>query len=379
MIKFQDNTVRDGMQQHNLNKSFRTKLSIFEIIGRSNIDSVEIGMCTSEDDYVMICEEVKKLNKKQEVVVLTRLIKHDIDITAKLIKKVPHLTIKLLVPISDLHIEKKLGLTREGMKYKLENCLNYLKQLGIKTDVCFEDATRADKLYFMEILQMCNKYPVHLVTIADTVGCMVPEEFGAYIREIKQNGYKFGISVHCHNDLGLATANSIAGVLNGAEQVETTFLGIGERAGNTSIEEVSYVLYKKYGIKSNINFKEIILLANKISEILEFPITANKPIIGKNVFIHESGIHQDGMMKDCNMYQFVQPEDFGTQMIPLNDNISGISSSKILASRISKEFGNLEDTKEMVNFYRKAAKIINHITLEEACDLYKFITFLHTT
>ena len=129
MIKFQDNTVRDGMQQHNLNKSFRTKLSIFEIIGRSNIDSVEIGMCTSEDDYVMICEEVKKLNKKQEVVVLTRLIKHDIDITAKLIKKVPHLTIKLLVPISDLHIEKKLGLTREGMKYKLENCLNYLPLL----------------------------------------------------------------------------------------------------------------------------------------------------------------------------------------------------------------------------------------------------------
>lgn len=115
MIKFQDNTVRDGMQQHNLKKSFRTKLSIFEIIGRSNIDSVEIGMCTSEDDYVMICEEAKKLNKKQEVVVLTRLIKRDIDITARLIKKVPQLTIKLLVPISDLHIEKKVGLTRESM------------------------------------------------------------------------------------------------------------------------------------------------------------------------------------------------------------------------------------------------------------------------
>lgn len=362
-----------------MKKSFRTKLSIFEIIGRSNIDSVEIGMCTSEDDYVMICEEAKKLNKKQEVVVLTRLIKRDIDITARLIKKVPQLTIKLLVPISDLHIEKKVGLTRESMKYKLENCLNYLKQLGIRTDVCFEDATRADKLYFMEILQMCNKYPVHIVTIADTVGCMVPEEFGAYIREIKQNRYNFGISVHCHNDLGLATANSIAGVLNGAEQIETTFLGIGERAGNTSIEEVSYVLYKKYGIETNINFKEIILLANKISEILEFPITATKPIIGNNVFIHESGIHQDGMMKDCNMYQFVQPEDFGVQIKPLNDNISGISSSKILASRISKEFGNIEDTEEMVNFYRKVAKVINHITVEEACDLYKFINFLQTT
>lgn len=265
------------------------------------------------------------------------------------------------------------------MKSKLEKCLIYLQQLNITTDVCFEDATRADKLYFMEVLQLCNKYPVHLVTIADTVGCMVPEEFGAYIREIKQNGYKFGISVHCHNDLGLATANSIAGVLNGAEQIETTFLGIGERAGNTPIEEVSYILYKKYGIESNINFKEIILLANKISEILEFPITATKPIIGDNVFIHESGIHQDGMMKDCNMYQFVQPEDFGTHIKPLDRNISGISSSKILSNRVSKEFGNLDDTKEIVNFYRKAAKIINHITLEEACDLYKFIHLLQTT
>lgn len=379
MVKFQDNTVRDGMQQHNVNKNFRTKLSVFELIGQSNVDSVEIGMCASEDDYTMICEEAKKLSNNQEVVVLTRLVKQDIDITARLKKKVNQLTIKLLVPISDLHIEKKLGLTRESMKSKLENCLNYLQQLNIRTDICFEDATRADKLYFMEVLQLCNKYPVHLVTIADTVGCMVPEEFGAYIREIKQNGYNFGISVHCHNDLGLATANSIAGVLNGAEQVETTFLGIGERAGNTSIEEVSYILYKKYGIKSNINFKDIILLANKISEILEFPIAATKPIIGDNVFIHESGIHQDGMMKDCNMYQFVQPEEFGTQIKPLDLNISGISSSKILSSRISKEFGNLDDTKEIVNFYRKASKIINHITLEEACDLYKFINLLQTT
>lgn len=265
------------------------------------------------------------------------------------------------------------------MKSKLENCLNYLQPLNIRTDICFEDATRADKLYFMEVLQLCNKYPVHLVTIADTVGCMVPEEYGAYIREIKQNGYNFGISVHCHNDLGLATANSIAGVLNGVEQVETTFLGIGERAGNTSIEEVSYILHKKYDIKSKINFKEIILLANKISEILEFPIAATKPIIGDNIFIHESGIHQDGMMKDCNMYQFVQPEEFGTQIKPLDLNISGISSSKILSSRVSKEFGNLDDTKEIVNFYRKATKIINHITLEEVCDLYKFINLLQTT
>lgn len=376
MIRFQDSTVRDGMQQHSINKNFRTKLKVFEVIGKSKVDSVEIGMCTSNDDYMMICEEVKKLNPKQEVVVLTRIVKQDIDITARLIKKIPQLTIKLLVPISDLHIEKKLGLTRETMRYKLENCLNYMKQLGIRTDICFEDATRADKLYFMEILQMCDNYPIQFVTIADTVGCMVPEEFGAFIHEITHNGYKFKISVHCHNDLGLATANSIAGVLNGAEQIETTFLGIGERAGNTSIEEVSYILCKKYGIKTNINVKDTILLADKISEILGFPIPATKPIVGDNVFVHESGIHQDGIMKDPNMYQFVLPEEFGAEIKPLDTNISGISSSKIISQKVSKEFGGIEDIKEVINFYRKTAKIINHITLEEACDLYKFINLL---
>lgn len=376
MIKFQDNTVRDGMQQRSINKNYRTKLQVFELIGKSHIDSVEIGMCTSSDDYAMICEEAKKLSKDQEVVVLTRLIKKDIDITAKLTKKIPQLVIKLLVPISNLHIEKKLGLTKESLKYKLENCLNYLRQLSIKTDICFEDATRADKVYLMEILQMCNNFPIRFVTIADTVGCMVPEEFGKLIHDIKQNQYNFKISVHCHNDLGLATANSIAGVLNGAEQVETTFLGIGERAGNTSIEEVCYVLFKKYNLKINIDLKKIISLSNKISEILQFPIAATKPIIGKNVFIHESGIHQDGMMKDPNMYQFILPEEFGLTANSLDTSISGISSSKIIAKKVSQEFGKIEDTQDVINFYRKMSKIVENITIEEACDLYKFINLL---
>lgn len=376
MIRFQDNTVRDGMQQRNINKNYRTKLQVFELIGKSHVDSVEIGMCSSNDDYAMICEESKKLSKNQEVVVLTRLVKQDIDITAKLLKKIPQLVIKLLVPISNLHIKKKLGLTKESLKYKLENCLNYLCQLSIKTDICFEDATRADKIYLMEILQMCNNYPIRFVTIADTVGCMVPEEFGKLIYDIKQNQYNFKISVHCHNDLGLATANSIAGVLNGAEQVETTFLGIGERAGNTSIEEVCYVLFKKYNIKTNIDLKKIILLANKISEILGFPIVATKPIIGENVFIHESGIHQDGMMKDPHMYQFILPEEFGLSANPLDTSISGISSSKIIAQKVSKEFGQIKDTKNVIDFYRKVSKVVENITIEEACDLYKFVNLI---
>lgn len=376
MIRIQDSTARDGMQQRNINKSFRTKLKVFELIGMSNIESVEIGMCASADDYAMISEEAKKLDPQQEVVVLTRLVKQDIDITARLIKKIPRLVIKLLIPISDLHIEKKLGLTREGMRYKIKKCLSYISDLGITIDLCFEDATRSDKLYLMEILQMCDQFPIHMVTIADTVGCMVPEEFGALIHEIKAENHRYGISVHCHNDLGLATANSIAGVLNGAVQVETTFLGIGERAGNTSIEEINYILSKKYGIKTSIDTPRIYSISKKIAEMLGVSISETKPMLGDNVFVHESGIHQDGMMKDSNMYQFAFPEEFGIKVDPLDATISGISSSKLILSRASKEFGNLEDMKDVIGFYRKAAKIVNHITIEEACDLYKFIHLL---
>lgn len=373
MVRIQDNTVRDGMQQRNINKNFRTKLQAFELIGESGIDSVEIGMCASDEDYVMLCEEAKRLKDTQEAVVLTRLVKTDIDLALRLFKKFPNLVIKLLVPISDLHIEKKLGFTRGVMKYKLEECLKYLQQSSIKTDVCFEDATRADMCYLIDILDMCSHYEINFITIADTVGCMVPEEFGNLINKIKNRGYPFKISVHCHNDMGLATANSIAGIINGAEQVETTFLGIGERAGNTSVEEVTYILQKKYNLANHIKLDQIYRISNQISACIHFNPDSISPIIGENVFVHESGIHQDGMLKDVQMYQFVSPQEFGIPPMPLGSSLSGISSSKLIFGQVTKEFGKIEDVKEVISFYRTAAKVIDGITVEEACDLYKVL------
>lgn len=182
-------------------------------------------MCASDEDYVMLCKEAKRLKETQEAVVLTRLVKTDIDLALRLFRKFPNLVIKLLVPISDLHIEKRLGFTRGVRKYKLEECLKYLQQSSIKTDVCFEDATRADICYLLDIMDMCSHYEINFITIADTVGCMVPEEFGNLIKKIKNRAYPFKISVHCHNDMGLATANSIAGIVNGAEQVENISAG----------------------------------------------------------------------------------------------------------------------------------------------------------
>jgi len=375
MIKFQDNTIRDGMQQRNLIKDLKTQLKIFDLLKTTNIESLEVGMCSTMEDFQLISEKSTHLGKSQKMVVLTRLIPKDIQLTCNLVNINRNLVVKLLVPISTLHIVKKLNSTKENILAKLQQSLNYISNLNIKVDVCLEDATRSDETYLFEIMELCNNYDVGYVTIADTVGCSTPEEYGGLIKKIYDCNYSFGISVHCHNDMGLATANTIAGVLNGATQVETTFLGLGERAGNTSIDEVLCILSKKYNIKTNLDLKNIYEISKSIEDILCYKSSPLKPIIGENAFIHESGIHQDGMIKDKSMYQYISPEDLGKTSNIYDSPISGISSSKIISAHLRskiKEITNKEISDVEV-FYRSISKIINNVTIEDAYRLFNII------
>jgi 2-isopropylmalate synthase len=375
MIKFQDVTVRDGMQQRNIRKDFKTKLKILDLIRTINIDSVEVGMCSSIEDFRLISEESKKLGKLQRMVVLTRLSHSNIDLTCKLVNINENLVVKLLVPISDLHIVKKLGFTPNDVLNKLRQLLNYISDLNIKVDVCLEDATRADESYLFKVLEVCNDYDIGFITIADTVGCSTPEEYGRLINKICKCKYSFGVSVHCHNDMGFATANTIYGILNGATQAEITFLGIGERAGNTAIDEVLSILTKKYNIQTNLDLKNIYKISKLIENLLEYKSSPLKPIIGENAFVHESGIHQDGMLKDKSMYQYICPEDLGEVTNIHNSSISGISSSKIIAAHLRAKIGDITNTNihDIIAFYRNVSKIINNVTIEEAYDLFNII------
>ena len=377
MIKFQDNTTRDGMQQRNIRKDFKTKLKIFDLLKTTNIDSLEIGLCSSKEDFELITEKSKHLGESQKMVVLTRLILKDIQLACNLINVNRNLVIKLLVPISTLHIEKKLNSTKENILRKLQQSLNYISNLNIKLDVCLEDATRADEAYLFEILELCNNYDIGYVSISDTVGCSTPEEYGAIIKKIYNRNYSFGISVHCHNDLGLATANTIAGVMNGASQVETTFLGIGERAGNAAIDEVLYILIKKYNIETNLDLENIYTISKTIETLLDYKSSPLKPIIGENAFVHESGIHQDGMLKDKSMYQYISPEDFGKITDIYNSPISGISSSKIISAHLRSKFSDLtnKEISDIESLFRNISKVINNITIEDAYHLFN-INFL---
>ncbi|MFS9216538.1 LeuA family protein [Streptococcus mitis] len=370
MIYIQDNTIRDGMQQTSIKKDVATKKKVITEISKSKIHSVEIGMCDTIQDLNILKGYMRILRKDQSGVVLTRLIESSIDLAFQLYSMFPNTVIKLLVPVSKMHIIEKLK-TREDIYLKrLERILDYSKEKSLHVDMVLEDSTRANREFLFQVLDIVSNYEVGFVTLADTVGCSTPDEYGKMFSDIHSRFPALKLSAHCHNDLGLATANTVAAIMNHASQIETTFLGIGERAGNTSLDEVIAILQKKKFDEIDFDLQTVYQLSIKISDILEYDVAPTKPIIGKNVFVHESGIHQDGTMKNIEMYQYLLPNELG---IPNSTNytISGISSKKVLYRYFESLVGGDVNIDELIGFYRKLSKITDKLSPEDCLELFK--------
>lgn len=370
MIYIQDNTIRDGMQQTSIKKDVATKKKVITEISKSKIHSVEIGMCDTIQDLNILKGYMRILRKDQSGVVLTRLIESSIDLAFQLYSMFPNTVIKLLVPVSKMHITEKLK-TREDIYLKrLERILDYSKEKSLHVDMVLEDSTRANREFLFQVLDIVSNYEVGFVTLADTVGCSTPDEYGKMFSDIHSRFPALKLSAHCHNDLGLATANTVAAIMNHASQIETTFLGIGERAGNTSLDEVIAILQKKKFDEIDFDLQTVYQLSIKISDILEYDAAPTKPIIGKNVFVHESGIHQDGTMKNIEMYQYLLPNELG---IPNSTNytISGISSKKVLYRYFESLVGGDVNIDELIGFYRKLSKITDKLSPEDCLELFK--------
>ena len=370
MIYIQDNTIRDGMQQTSIKKDVATKKKVITEISKSKIHSVEIGMCDTIQDLNILKGYMRILRKDQSGVVLTRLIESSIDLAFQLYSMFPNTVIKLLVPVSKMHITEKLK-TREDIYLKrLERILDYSKEKSLHVDMVLEDSTRANREFLFQVLDIVSNYEVGFVTLADTVGCSTPDEYGKMFSDIHSRIPALKLSAHCHNDLGLATANTVAAIMNHASQIETTFLGIGERAGNTSLDEVIAILQKKKFDEIDFYLQTVYQLSIKISDILEYDVAPTKPIIGKNVFVHESGIHQDGTMKNIEMYQYLLPNELG---IPNSTNytISGISSKKVLYRYFESLVGGDVNIDELIGFYRKLSKITDKLSPEDCLELFK--------
>lgn len=370
MLSIQDNTLRDGMQQFGIPKNLLVKREIIKLLGKSKISSVEIGMCTTDQDKIILSERMPFLSNSQSAVILTRLKQPDISNVVSLHKKFNNIALKLLVPTSKLHVTQKLQFDYQTYFLLIEKYLTQLQYSSVNVDVCLEDATRTPYNLLEKFLDIISKFNIRFLTLADTVGCSTPLEYGHLFKHVHSYIPNVKLSAHCHNDLGLATANTLAAIQNGAQQIETTLLGIGERAGNTSLDEIMAILTKKKTQKVPLSLPEAYSLSKSAQHLLNYSLPPTKPILGSNIFKHESGIHQDGTLKNEHMYQYLIPSDIDIS-IPESFPISAISSSKVLNAQLKTR--HLDDkADQIISFYKTLSQVVDTLTLDEAIELYNF-------
>jgi 2-isopropylmalate synthase len=311
-----DTTLRDGEQVPGCQLTTSEKVVLARELELLGVDIIEAGFpISSPGDYASVVE-ISKSVTEPTVCALTRAVEKDIEVAADALRFAKKKRIHTGIGASDYHIRYKFNSTREEIKERGIAAVKFAKKWVEDVEFYCEDAGRADNVFLAQMVEAVIAAGATVVNIPDTNGYCLPEEYGAKIKflfENVKNIHKAIISVHCHNDLGLATANSLAGLINGARQVECTINGIGERAGNTSLEEVVMALktHAELGFYTNINTKRIYPLSRKVSSMMRMPVQPNKAIVGKNAFAHSSGIHQDGMIKNRQNYEIIEPEDVG--------------------------------------------------------------------
>jgi len=311
-----DTTLRDGEQVPGCQLTTPEKIEIARELETLGVDIIEAGFPISSPGDFQSVVELSKAVSQPIICALTRANKGDIDSAVAALQYAKRPRIHTGIGSSDMHIKHKFNSTREEILQRAVEAVKYAKQFVEDIEFYAEDAGRADINFLAQMVEAVIAAGATVVNIPDTNGYCLPDQYGQKIKFLKENVQNIDqaiISVHCHNDLGLATANSIAGLQNGARQIEGTINGIGERAGNTSIEEVVMILktHQHLGLHTNINTKNFYELSRMVSSQMRMPVQPNKAIVGSNAFAHSSGIHQDGFLKNRENYEIIRPEDVG--------------------------------------------------------------------
>jgi 2-isopropylmalate synthase len=313
-----DTTLRDGEQVPGCKLNTREKLELALKLEALGVDIIEAGFPISSPGDFESVEQIARAVKNATVCGLSRAVQKDIEVAAQALKYARKPRIHTGIGTSDYHIKAKFNATREEILERAVQAVKWARNFTDDVEFYAEDAGRTDNEYLARVIEAVIAAGASVVNIPDTTGYCLPHQYGEKIAFLKNNVPNIDkaiISCHCHNDLGLATANSIAGVLNGARQIECTINGLGERAGNTSLEEVVMILkqHASLGYYTNVNSKQLNPISREVSDIMRMPVQPNKAIVGANAFSHSSGIHQDGFLKDAQTYEIINPEEVGAE------------------------------------------------------------------
>ena len=350
-----DTTLRDGEQVPGCQLNTIEKIEVARALEQLGVDVIEAGFPISSPGDFNSVVEISKVIRKPIICGLTRAVKKDIEVAADALKHAERPRIHTGIGTSYYHINYKLKSNEDEILQRAVDAVKYARKFVEDVEFYAEDAGRTENEYLAKVIQAVVKAGATVVNIPDTTGYTLPEEFGAKIRYLKENVKgidKAIISTHCHNDLGMATANTIAGVINGARQVEVTINGIGERAGNTSLEEVVMILKSRtnLGLDTGINSKKIFKTSRLVSTLMRMPVQPNKAIVGRNAFAHSSGIHQDGVLKKRENYEIIDPQDVG--IVESSIVLTARSGRAALKHRLEK-LGYIMDQKKLDHIYQK--------------------------
>ena len=352
-VQIFDTTLRDGEQVPGCKLDTKSKLILAEKIDHLGADIIEAGFPISSPGDFKSVVEISRIVKNASVCALSRANEKDIDVAAESLRDAKKPRIHTGIGTSEIHIKHKFNSNKESIVELAKKSVAHAKKYVDDVEFYAEDAGRTDNEFLAKVCEEVIKSGATVLNIPDTTGYCLPNEYGEKIKFLidNVNGIdKVTISCHCHNDLGLATANSIYGVLNGARQIECTINGIGERAGNTSLEEVVMVLrqHSNLGLDTNINSKLLYETSLKVSELMGMPVQPNKAIVGSNAFAHSSGIHQDGVIKKRETYEIIDPLDVGVDKSSII--LTARSGRAALAFRM-KEFGVNLSKKQLDDVY----------------------------
>lgn len=361
-IQIFDTTLRDGEQVPGCKLDTNQKLVIAERLDSMGVDIIEAGFPISSPGDFNSVSEIAKIVKNATVCGLSRAVKKDIEVAAEALKYAVKPRIHTGIGTSDSHIKHKFNSTREQVIERAIAAVSHAKKYVNDVEFYAEDAGRTENEFLAKVCEAAIKAGATVLNIPDTTGYCLPEEYGAKIKYLKDNVKGIDdviISCHCHNDLGLATANSISGVVNGARQIECTINGIGERAGNTALEEVVMILkqHPYLNLHTDINTRLLYDTSLMVREKMGMPVQPNKAIVGANAFAHSSGIHQDGVIKNRETYEIIDPEEVGvTESAIVLTARSGRAALAYRAKKIGYELTKVQLDKAYQTFLQFADK-----------------------